>query len=145
MKKAGWMLAAVAACALCAAAPLAAAGTTTAKSQAKKTAVKESATKAATAKTAAKKTATASKKRSAWPPETLSAKIVSVDAARDVLVIQTPDQVDYDMTVNAKTRIESGGSKIALTNLAQDKNRNISVNFVPERRGDVARSIQVGG
>jgi hypothetical protein len=151
MKKARWSMVALAACALCWAVPASSTAKTTANKTNSKTAMKVSkkiATKAP-AKAAAKTTAKTAKKtsavRSSWPPETLSAKIVNVDTAKDLVVLQTPDRVDYDMLVTPKTHIESGGGTIALSKLSQDKNKNISVSFVPERRGDVARSIQLGG
>ena len=83
--------------------------------------------------------------RSAWPPETLSGKIAMVDPDRKLAVVETPDGVSYDMVVTAKTRIKSGAEAIALKDLTRDLNKDVSVRFTPERRGDVARSIQIGG
>lgn len=133
-------LAAAAAFALCAAIPLAAATTPASKS---KTATKTAAKTAA--KTATKTTAKAKAERTAWRPETFSAKIDMVDPAKRLVVLKTPDQVTYDIVVTAATKIESGSQPLTLKDLSQDKNRNVSVNFTPERRGDVARSIQIGG
>jgi hypothetical protein len=117
---------AVAACVLCAAIPLAAAN-------------------GPAAKTKAKDTPRAALKRSAWPPETLSGRIAAVDPDHNRVVVETADQVSYDMMVTAKTRIKSGNQALTLKDLSQDKNKNASVNFTPERRGDVAKSIELGG
>jgi hypothetical protein len=125
MTKVNPSILAVAACALCSAIPLAAAnGPAASKS---------------------KNTATAKVKRGAWPPETLSAKIAMVDPDRKRVILETPDQVTYDMVVTSKTRIKSGGQVLTLKDLSWDKNKAVSVSFVPERRGDVARSIQITG
>jgi hypothetical protein len=83
--------------------------------------------------------------RSAWPPETLSGKIAMVDPNRKLAVVETPDGVTYDMVVTAKTRIKSGAQAVALKDLTLDLNKTVSVKFTPERRGDVARSIQITG
>jgi hypothetical protein len=83
--------------------------------------------------------------RSAWPPEALSGKIAMVDPDRKLAVVQTPDGVSYDMVVTARTRIKSGDRAIALKDLTQDLNQNVSVRFTPERRGDVAKAIQIVG
>ena len=81
----------------------------------------------------------------AWPAETLSGKITIVDPGEKLVVLQTPDGVSYDMLVGAKTRILSGDQSLTLRDLAADRNRSASVKFVPEGRGDVARSIRIGG
>jgi len=84
-------------------------------------------------------------KRTVWPPETVTGQIANVDPAKTLLVVQTPDGVPYDMVVTRKTKIESGNRAITLEDLTRDRNRKVSVRFTPERRGDVARSIQMGG
>jgi hypothetical protein len=83
--------------------------------------------------------------QSVWPPETLSGKITMIDPAQRLVIIQTSDGVPFDMVVTPRTRIESGDRATAFKDLTQDINRNVSVSFIPERRGDVATSIQIGG
>jgi hypothetical protein len=83
--------------------------------------------------------------RSAWRPETLSGKIAMVDPARKIVVVETPDGTPFDMVLTGKTRIKSGDQAITPNQLTGDKDKSVSVRFVPERRGDVARSIQIGG
>lgn len=113
------------ACAVLLTIPLTAAATTAAKTQ----------------KTNAKAAAVPS----AWPPETLSGKITLVDSDQKLVVVQTADGVPYDIDVTARTLIKSGDQSVALKDLTQDMNKTVSVSFIPERRGDVAKKIQIGG
>jgi hypothetical protein len=88
---------------------------------------------------------TAASMRDNWPPEFLSGKIASVDPDRKLVVVQTPEGVPFDMHVTAKTLIKSGDRTIALKDLTRDMNQSVSVKFIPERRGDVAKSIRLNG
>jgi hypothetical protein len=92
---------------------------------------------------AANKTTKTAAVSNAWPAETLSGKIIMVNPAQNLVVVQTPDGVPFDMDVTANTRIKAGDRPIALKDLTQDVNKPVSVRFVPERRGDVARSIKI--
>jgi hypothetical protein len=83
--------------------------------------------------------------RTAWSPETLTGRITMVDPGRNVVVIVGQDGVPFDMVVTPKTRIQSGGHALTLQDLAGDTNMGVSVKFTPERRGDVATSIHIGG
>jgi len=83
--------------------------------------------------------------RNAWPAETLSGKITMVDPAQNLVVVQTPDGVPFDMVLTPRTLIDSGNQRVTMKDLSGDINQNVSVRFVPERRGDVARSIEIGG
>jgi len=91
------------------------------------------------AETAAK---TAPAPRSVWPPETVTGKIVSVDPAQNLLIVQA-DGVPFDMVVRPSTRIESGNEKLTLEQLESDANKTVAVHFVPERSGDIARTIDL--
>jgi len=95
---------------------------------------------AKTQRTSAKETL-----RRAWPRETISGKIVIVDPARNLAVVKGPDGVPFDMIVTHATRIKSGDQTLKLSDLSSDTNKSVSVEFVPERRGDIARSIQLNG
>jgi hypothetical protein len=68
-----------------------------------------------------------------------------VDPAQNLMVVETPNGVPFDMVVNSKTRIKSGNQALTLKELTQDSNKTVSVKFIPERRGDVAKSIQIRG
>jgi hypothetical protein len=83
--------------------------------------------------------------RGAWPEESLSGKITQVDPTRKLVVVETPEGVPFDLLITAKTRITSGGHTVTLEKLTGDTNRTVSVKFVPERRGDVAKSIHISG
>jgi hypothetical protein len=83
--------------------------------------------------------------RTAWPPETLTGTIMMVDPAQHLLVIQDSTGVPFDMEVSASTRIRSGEQRLTLGDLTSDVNKDVSIRFVPERRGDVARSVRLNG
>jgi|SRR5579863_2658048 len=83
------------------------------------------------------------KTSNAWPAENLSGKIIMVNPAQNLVVVQTPDGVPFDIDVTAKTRIRAGDHSLALKDLTQDIDKPVSVQFVPERRGDVAKSIRI--
>lgn len=80
-----------------------------------------------------------------WRPETLAGKIAMVDPANRLLVVKGSDGVPFDMIVTRSTRIESGSQALKLSDLASKTNQGASIHFVPERRGDVAQSIQITG
>ena len=83
--------------------------------------------------------------KTAWAPETLSGKIMMVDPAQHLAVVKGADGVPFDMIVTHSTQITSGDQTLKLPDLSADLNKSVSVKFVPERKGDVARSIQVNG
>ncbi len=83
--------------------------------------------------------------RTTWPPETLAGKIMMVDPAQRLVVVKGPDGVPFDMVVTPATRIESGNQRLALKDLNQDQQKNVSVRFIPARAGDIARTIQITG
>jgi hypothetical protein len=97
---------------------------------------------AAIAKTTAK---TPAEVRNVWPPETISGTIASVDPDTKLVIIETQDGVPFDMILTPATRIQSGGQRLKRSDLSQDINKNVSIRFVPERRGDVAQSIRIIG
>jgi hypothetical protein len=98
----------------------------------------------AAAKTNKNMTKTAAAPR-AWPQEALTGRITMVDPGQNLVVVQTSDGVPYDLNVTTKTRIKSGDRSVALKDLTRDINTQVSVEFIPERRGDVARSIRISG
>lgn len=97
------------------------------------------------AKTNKNKKTAAMAVRSVWAPETLGGKIAIVDPDRNLVVVEMPDGVPFDMVVTAKTKIDLGDRRVGLRALTGDTNKTVSVKFVPERRGDVAQSIRIGG
>lgn len=93
---------------------------------------------------AATKSATAKAQQQAWPAESLTGTIESVDPAQHLVIVES-DGVPFDMVVGPSTRIQSGDQSVTLGDLGQDVNKSVSVRFVPEARGDVARAIQLQG
>jgi ABC-type uncharacterized transport system ATPase subunit len=64
---------------------------------------------------------------------------------RKLLVVRDRYGVPFDLDITAKTRILLDGKTVPFEDLKQDKNREASIHFVPEDRGDVALSIRVNG
>jgi hypothetical protein len=97
--------------------------------------------------TAAAKPAAESGKviRNAWPPETLSGKIMTVVPGKKLVIVQDAAGVPFDMRVTGATRIEAGKQPVKLDSLEADRGKQVSVRFIPERSGDIAQSIQVAG
>jgi hypothetical protein len=83
--------------------------------------------------------------RTTWAPQTVSGTIAMVDPARKLVVVQTASGVPFDLDVSRQTRIENGKQRVSLDGLIQDVNQNVTVKLIPERRGDVAQWIRVGG
>jgi len=88
---------------------------------------------------------TTSAVRSAWPPESLSGDISMVQPDQKLLVVQDANGVPFDLRITRNTRILSGNQKLSLDNLTQDQKKSVSVKFIPERRGDIAETIRIGG
>jgi hypothetical protein len=95
-------------------------------------------------KPASNKTAKTATMRNAWSPENISGKILAIDKDGRLLVVEGPDKVPFDIVVTRSTRVRSQSQNVALSNLSQYLNRSATIRMVPERRGDVARSIQIG-
>jgi len=89
--------------------------------------------------------ATSTAIRNAWPAETLSGTITTVEPGQKLVIVKGPDGVPFDVVVTPKTRIRSGDRVIAIKELTHYQNKDVSVRFLPERRGDVAESIRIGG
>jgi hypothetical protein len=78
-----------------------------------------------------------------WHPETLSGKITMVDPALKLVVLQDPSGVPFDIVVNRSTHIKSANGSLSLKDLSSDVNRDASIKFIPESRGDIAETINV--
>jgi hypothetical protein len=83
--------------------------------------------------------------RTTWPTESLSGTLSMVDRKDDLLVVKGPEGVPFDLTITPKTNIWSGDRKVSLETLEHYRNKQVSIRFVPERRGDVAESIRITG
>ena len=77
----------------------------------------------------------------AWPAESLTGTVWTVDLGKHVLTVRDASGVPFDILVEPSTRIKSGERELTIGDLFS-ANR-VSVEFVPEPRGDVAKSIVV--
>ena len=94
-------------------------------------------------KAAPRAAATTKAMRHAWAPETVSGRIIMVDAAAKLVVVKDPNGVPFDMVVTPSTRIQAGNHRLDLQDLALQTHQDVSVRFIPERGGDVARAIRI--
>jgi hypothetical protein len=78
------------------------------------------------------------------PEETLTGKIALVEAKDKLLVVEGTGGVTYSFVVRPSTKITSAGQKAKLEELSGRKGASVTVRFVPTRRGNVARSVEIG-
>ena len=78
-----------------------------------------------------------------WPAENLKGTISMVDPNMDLVVVRDSSGVPFDFKVARSTRIDQGTTREELSQLTP--NESVSVHFVPEANGDIARMIDVGG
>jgi hypothetical protein len=76
-----------------------------------------------------------------WAAQDLKGTVSMVDPKMDLVVVRDSSGVPFDIKVAPSTRIDLGAKHEELSQLAP--NQSVSVHFIPERRGDIARSIQV--
>ncbi|MCC7175427.1 MAG: hypothetical protein IT159_09550 [Bryobacterales bacterium] len=89
--------------------------------------------------------AASSARRTIWPPENLSGKILAVNPDHNLVIVKDAEGTNFDVVVTSKTRIRSGGRAIALKDLAQFQNKEVTLRLIPERRGDIAEWIRIEG
>ena len=77
--------------------------------------------------------------------ETLSGTVLMVDPGRKLLVVKGADGVPFDLHLTSSTRIQSGRQRLTIRDLSQDKQKTVSVRFVPARNGDIASSVDLKG
>lgn len=82
--------------------------------------------------------------RSAAKPETISGTISMVDATKKIVVLTDSNGVPFDFIVTPRTHIQVNGSKASLSELADQTNKQASVNFIDRMKaGQFARTIDV--
>jgi len=81
--------------------------------------------------------------QNSWPAESLSGKLELVEPGQRVVVVESADKVPYDIVVTPRTRIKAGDRVVGLKDLAQYQNKDVTVRFVPEGRGDMGRAINI--
>lgn len=77
------------------------------------------------------------------PAETLTGKIALVEAKQNLLIVEGTGGVTYSFVVRPGTKITAAGQKVKLEDLSGRKGASVSVRFVPTRRGNVARSVDI--
>jgi hypothetical protein len=93
--------------------------------------------------TAAKKATTKTAERSVWPAETLSGQIMMVVPKDRLLIVKDSHGTAFDFVVAKSTHIRMGDKNVKLSDLSSDTNKSVSVKFVPERKGDIARTVKI--
>jgi hypothetical protein len=76
-----------------------------------------------------------------WQAQELKGTISMVDPQQDLVVVRDSSGTPFDIQVQRSTRITNGQSPAKLSQLS--KNESVSVRYIPEVRGDVARQIEV--
>lgn len=79
-----------------------------------------------------------------WPAENLSGQIDMVLPAQHLVVVKDSTGTTYDFVVTHGTQIEDNGSHTRLPDLESKVNAPVTVHFVPESTGDIARTIRLG-
>jgi hypothetical protein len=79
------------------------------------------------------------------PKETLSGTVSMVDATQNLVVVTGANGIPYDFQVTRGTRITVAGQKSGIDGLADQVNKQISVEFVPRAGGNFAESIEISG
>jgi hypothetical protein len=83
--------------------------------------------------------------KSLAPKETLTGTISMVDKTQDLVVVTGSNGVPYNFRVTRSTRITISGNKAGIDELANQLNKQISVEFIPKTGGNFASSMEVGG
>ncbi len=77
-----------------------------------------------------------------WAPQNLNGTVSMVDPKMDLVVVRDSSGVPFDITVSRNTRIDKGTTREQLAQLTPKE--SVSVHYVPEARGDIARAIEIG-
>jgi hypothetical protein len=75
--------------------------------------------------------------------ETISGTISIVDKDKKLIVLAGSGGVPYNFKVTRSTRINIGGKKVKLDDLAGQTNKQASIKFLPLRTGNAAQSVEV--
>lgn len=100
------------------------------------------ATKTASTSAGASTTSAAHPAIQRWAPQNLNGTVSMVDPKMDLVVVKDSSGVPFDITVSRNTRIDKGTTPEQLAQLTPKE--MVSVHYVPEARGDIARTIEIG-
>ncbi|MGP0074005.1 MAG: hypothetical protein ACLPWF_18995 [Bryobacteraceae bacterium] len=76
-----------------------------------------------------------------WEAQNLTGTISMVDPKMELVVVRDSSGVPFDFKIARSTRIDAGAKREELSELTPKE--SVSIHYVPEARGDIARSIQV--
>lgn len=96
---------------------------------------------AAGASQEAEKSAPAPKAKAAAKSETISGTVTTV--SKELLILTSSNGIPYNFKLTRGTRIKVGGQKAKADDLAAQTGKQASVEFLPLRTGNMARSIEV--
>lgn len=77
--------------------------------------------------------------------ESLSGTIQMVVADQNLLVVNGPNGVPYDLKITPKTVIVVGDKAATLETLSGQAGKQVSVGFVPKRDGNFATRVETAG
>ncbi len=77
------------------------------------------------------------------PAETLSGSIMMVQPEKKILIVKSAAGVPYNFLVTPTTRITAQNQRLKLADLASRQDQRVTVRFVPTRRGNIARSVEL--
>ncbi|HXH50915.1 MAG TPA: hypothetical protein VNM47_16350 [Terriglobia bacterium] len=80
-----------------------------------------------------------------YRPETLNGTITMVEPGTKCMFVMGSSEVSYKFVVTNKTRIEIGGAKGSVEELANQAQKQVTVTFVARPNGNFAQSISVSG
>lgn len=80
---------------------------------------------------------------SAWPAETLQGKVVMVDPAQHLIVVESQDGVPFDVKWSGATSLRSGEERLKPASIDTAMNKDVTVRYRPERAGDIATSVRI--
>lgn len=75
--------------------------------------------------------------------ETIQGTIAMVQAENNLVIVKTEDGTFFDFKVGPAAKIEIGGIKATLSNLADQVGKTVSVTFRTLRTGDSALKVEV--
>jgi len=77
------------------------------------------------------------------PAETLSGSIMMADADKKILIVKSAAGIPYSFVLTSATRITEGNQRLKIADLTARVNQQVNVRFLPTRRGNLARSVQI--
>src|SRR5579862_8350164 len=81
--------------------------------------------------------------RDRWPAENLSGRISMVEPDKKLVFVQDSSGTMFEFEVPPKTRILDGARHLTVGDLAAKSNQPVTVRYIPERKGDVASTIEL--